>query len=148
VHPRRRVIRTEQQLRDYLFDTANNRICGFFVSPTTSNPAVPVRNPGHVGHGVIGGGNVITTFQFQIEGFFGIDDANASETVFSDLAWNVCDLFNAYGSIPASGGGAIPGIVQQQPCTIEQFGYILFAGQFLCHYVRMDVAFTGRTRPA
>jgi hypothetical protein len=147
VHQQRRVIRDERALKTLLADPVTGRICGWMISPSPAGTAIPIVNPGYVGHGVKGGGNVLTTFQFQIEGFYGLDDASNSEQTFADLAWAVCDEFNAYGSIPAAGGGAIAGLDRQLPTSIEQFGYIMFAGAFLLHYARLELGFIGRTRP-
>lgn len=147
VHARRRIIRNENQLKELMFDTVAGRICGWMVSPAPSNTAISKRHPGHTGHGVLGGGNVLTTFLFQIEGIFGLDDLNASEETFGDLAWAVADTFNAYGTIPLAGGGPIAGLFDQTACSVEQFGFIMFTGTALCHYARLEVGFTGRTRP-
>lgn len=146
VHTYRRIVRDELSLQQHFWDQVNGRICGWMISPAPSNPAIPVVNPGFSGHGVKGGGNVITTFQFQIEGIFGLDDAGESEKVFYDLAWAVVDELNAYGSIPDVAGGKIPGLDRQLPASIEQFGFIMFAGAPLCHYTRLEVGFIGRTR--
>lgn len=147
VHQRRRVIRSEQDLHTYLFDPKLNRVCGWFISPSATNAVVTDRKGGHIGHGVKGGGNIITTFQFQLEGMFGVDDANASESVFGDLVWAVCDEFNSYGTIALNPEHApIPGIAHQLPCDVQQFGYIMFAGSILCHYARLEIGFQGRTR--
>lgn len=139
VHQRRRIIRDEQAIRDLLF--SGGRVNGWMISPAPSNTTVTERNPGHYGVGVKGGGNVFSTFQFQIEGYFGIDDAAGSEATFRDLAWAVADEFNAYGLL------AIPGITHQLPADVEQFGYIMLAGFSLNHYARIGVGFRGKTRP-
>lgn len=139
VHQYRRVIRNEQDARLHLWD--GTRINGWMISPAAANTTVTERNPGHAGIGVQGGGNVLTTFQFQIEGYYAIDDANGSERTFGDLAWAVADEFNSYGLL------AIPGIAHQLPADVEQFGYAMFAGMYLLHYCRIGVGFRGRTRP-
>ncbi len=146
VHTRRRIVRSDQDMRRLHWDDVNQRICAWMISPRVAGMASSVRNPGYVGIGQKGGGNVMTTFGFQIEGIFQLDDTNASEEVFTDLAWAVADEFNAYGIIPAAGGGAIPGIHLQGACEIAQFGFIAFAGSALCHYARLELTFTGRTR--
>jgi hypothetical protein len=142
VHTQRRIVRDEVSLKTHLWDEAEQRICAWMISPSPSTTTVTDRNPGHYGKGVKGGGNVMTTFQFQIEGMFGLDDAKLSESTWRDLAWAVADEFNAYGQLD------IVGIVHQLPCDIEQFGYIAFAGSPLLHYARLSVGFQGRTRPA
>jgi hypothetical protein len=148
VHTRRRVVRDEQTLKTYLWDDVNGRICGWFISPARAGTVQTERHPGYIGHGAKGGGNVFSTFRFQIEGIFGLNDAADSETTFSSLVYAVADEFEAYGSIPAAGGGMIPGLVEQLPISVEEFGYVAFAGAPLCHYTRMEIAFRGRTRPA
>jgi hypothetical protein len=140
VHQRRRIIRDEQAIRDLLYDQAQGRICAWMISPAGANTTVTERNPGHYGVGVKGGGNVLTTMQWQIEGYFGIDDAAGSETTFGDLAWAVADEFNAYGLLN------ITGAHHQLPADVEQFGYIMLAGFTLLHYARIGVGWQGRTR--
>lgn len=146
VHTRRRIVRSEQDLKRLHWDDTNKRICGWMISPQVAGSASSTRNSGFTGIGAKGGGNVMTTFGFQIEGIFGLDDANASEETFTDLAWAVADEFNSYGIIPAAGGGRISGIHLQSSCDITQFGFIAFAGVALCHYARLELTFTGRTR--
>ncbi len=149
VYNRRRIVRTENDVRRLLFDTDNNRICAWFVSPAVQAAAVPVRHPGYSGIGVQGGGNVITTFSFQIDGYFGVDDTDgdtASQNTFWDLVWLVSQTFDSYGVIPKAGGGAIPGVNEQSPCEVGSFGYTMFAGSFLCHSAALGVAFRGRTQ--
>jgi hypothetical protein len=142
VHQQRRVIRDEVALKTHLWDEAERRICGWMISPSPATTTVSERHPGHHGKGVKGGGNVLTTFQFQIEGYLGLDDANLSEATWRDLAWDVANEFNAYGLLN------IDGVVHQLPCDVEQFGYAAFAGFALLHYARLTVGFQGRTRPA
>lgn len=146
VHKYRRIIRDESALKSILWDSVNSKLCGWFISPSPSNFAVGTRNPGYVGLGQKGGGNVITTFTFQIEGMMGLDDAGSSETVFTDLAWAVADEFDAYGAIPKTLGVPVPGLIEQLACQVQQVGYINFANFALLHYVRMEVGFRGRTR--
>lgn len=148
VHLRRRIIRDEQSLKTHLWDVANSRVCGWFITPDRSNMVVNERNPGYSGHGLKGGGNVISTFQFQIEGIFGVNDGADSETVFSNLVYAVASEFESYGTIAAAGGGPIPGILEQLAVTVEEWGYIMFAGSHLCHFTRLALGFRGRTRPA
>lgn len=146
IHARRRVVRSENDLRRFFWDDTNSRICGWMIAPALSGTADSVRNTGFSGYGLKGGGNVMTDFAFQVEGIFGLDDANASEEVFGDLVWAVADEFNSYGVIPKAGGGVLPGVTIQGPCNITQFGYITFANTFLCHYARLELTFNGRTR--
>lgn len=141
IHQYRRIIREEDQVNAHLFHTGQGRVNAWMISPSGANTTVTERHPGHAGIGVKGGGNVLTTFQFQIEGYFGIDDTNASEQTFRDLSWAVADEFNAYGAI------GIPGITHQLPCDLEQFGFAMVANFHLLHYCRIGIGFQGRTRP-
>ena len=137
VHEYRRVVRDEQSARVHLFD--GTRINGWMIAPSPANTVVNVRNPGFSGIGVKAGGQVMTTFQFQIEGYYGLDDPGESEKTFADLAWAIVLDLNSYGAIPISG------IVHQLPADVEQFGYAMFAGFYLVHYVRIGIGFTGKT---
>lgn len=141
IHRQRRLLRDERAIKLYCFDTENNRICGWFISPAASNTTVSTRHPGFAGIGQQGGGQVITVMQVQTEVYFGLDDALDSETVFMDLVWQVADKVNSYGTL------AVPGIIEQLPCDVEQFGYAMLAGSPLVHFARINVAFRGRTRP-
>jgi hypothetical protein len=142
VHAYRRAIRSEPQLKALLWDETEARVCGWMISPSPSTTTVSERHPGHHGKGVKGGGNVMTTFQFQIEGYFGIDDAKASEMLWRDLTWAVASECNAYGLLN------IAEVSHQLPCDVDQFGYASLAGFALVHYARLSVGFTGRTRPS
>lgn len=141
VHQYRRIIRDEQALRNLMWDGANDRINGWMISPANAEPAVTVRHPGYQAIGQSGGGQAETVFQFQIEAYFGIDDANASEVTFRDLVWQVADTLNGYGLLD------IPGVIEQLPAQVGQFGYVMLAGFTFLHYARIDIAFRGRTRP-
>jgi hypothetical protein len=141
VHQTRRPIRDEKALKGLLWDQANTRICGWMISPAGANTTVTERHPGHYGIGVKGGGNVHTTFQFQIEGYFGLDDAADTEATWRDLSWAVADEFNAYGLLD------IPGVTHQLPADVEQFGFAFIAGFSLLHFARIGVGFRGKTRP-
>ncbi len=148
VYDRRRIVRTEQDVKRILARSTDGIVNAWMISPAQSNPVVADVKPGFVGHGVIGGGNVLTSFRFQIEGIHAIDDANSSETDFFDRAWAIVDRFNAGGSIPKVGGGKLPGLDRETPCSMDQFGFVTYAGTFLFHYCRLEVGFIGRTRPA
>jgi len=141
VHKFRRVMRDEVSVKARLWDPVNSRMCGWMISPAAANTAITERNPGHAGIGVKGGGNNFTTFQFTIEGYFTLDDANGSEATWRDLVWAVADEFNAYGALNISG------VSHQLPCDVEQFGFVMLAGWGLLHYARIGIGFRGRTRP-
>lgn len=139
IHPQRRMMRTEQQVKTLCWDAANNRICGWFISPAASNTTVTTRNPGFTGIGVQGGGNNLYVMQFQVEVYFGLDEANDSEQVFAALVWSVVDKINSYGGL-----AGITGLVEQLPADIETFSYAMLAGMPLVHFARLSVAFRGR----
>lgn len=142
IHETRRALRTEPMIKALLWDENLVRLQGWMIAPSPNTTTVTERHPGHHGAGIKGGGNVFTTFQFQIEGYMALDDANDSEATWRDLAWAVADEFNAYGLIPLSG------LVHQLPADVESFGYAVLAGQMLVHHARITVGFHGRTRPA
>lgn len=139
VHGQRRVMRTEADVRKRLMDPALNRMQGWFVSPSVNNTSVTERYTGYQGIGVRGGGQAMTTFQWQIEGWMSVDDAADSEATFRDLAWGVADEMNHYGTLQ------IVGAVHQLPADVEMFTYAVLAGMFLMHYARIGVGFKGRT---
>lgn len=137
VHEYRRIVRDEQSARVHLHD--GTRINGWMVAPSGAGTIVNVRHPGFQGIGVQGGGQVITTFQFQVEGYYGLDDPGASEKTFADLTWAVVADLNAYGTLNISG------IVHQLPADVDQFGYAMFANFYLVHYCRIGIGFQGKT---
>ena len=136
VHNRRRIVRNEAAVKALL--AVNGVVNAWMISPAASTTTVTERHPGFKGIGQKGGGQVLSTFQWQIEGYYQIDDAAASETTFHDLAWSVVLDLNEHGAL------AIPGVVHQLPADIEQFGYIFLAGYALYHYCRIGVAFQGK----
>jgi len=139
IHPQRRLIRTEKDLKRLCFDSENDRICGWFVSPAASNTTVTTRNPGFAGIGQAGGGNNLYVIQVQAEVYFGLNDDADSEQVFAALVWSVVEKVNSYGGL-----AGITGLVEQLPCDIEQFGYAMLAGSPLVHFARINFAFRGR----
>lgn len=141
IHKHRRQLKDERTVKALLFDTDLAKIVGWMISPAASNTTVVERNPGHVGIGVRGAANNFTTFQWQIEGYHVLDDAQASEQVFMDLAWNVVKEFNAYGVIP--GFGSPSACTIQLPTDMEAFGFAVLAGWGLVHYCRISVGFRG-----
>lgn len=146
VHEYRRVMRDERAAKSVLWHSGTQVganppgwINGWMISPAGQATTVTERNPGHRGIGVSGGGNNFTTFQWTIEGFYGIDDANATELTFGDLAWDIANRINGYGALFA-------GVSHQLPADVEQLGYSFVAGWALLHYARIGVAFRGRTQ--
>jgi hypothetical protein len=137
VHDYRRFLRTEQDAHTHYFD--GTRINGWVVAPDVGQAVVHDRRPGHPGTGQYGGAGDLVTFRWAIEGHYGIDDANASEKTFFDLAVLVADTLNGTTL-------SITGLARQSPCDIVQFGYAFFAGMFTLHYARLVIALTGRPR--
>lgn len=141
VYPYRRIIRDEQDVKRLLAPGGTKTVNAWQLYLSPASTTVTERNPGHAGRGIIGGGNVLTTFQWQVEGYYAIDDAAGSENIFGDLAWSVADTINAVGLLD------IDGLVMQLPADVEQFGYVMIAGQFLFHRAVIGVGLRGRTRP-
>lgn len=142
VHDYRRIVRAEQDVKTLLHHPATGAVNAWMVALSPDSTAISQRNPGHPGIGVKGGGNVLTTFQVQIEGYYGINDAAASEKTFRNLAWAVTDEANAYGLLN------ITGLVFQGPAQLHTVGFSLLANQWLFHYCRITLDLQGRTRPA
>lgn len=133
----RRIIRNEAAVKALLADE-NGKVNAWMISPAGATTTVTERQPGYRGIGVKGGGQALTTMQWQIEGYYQIDDAAASEETFGDLAALVVQELNSYGTLFA-------GVTHQLPADIEQFGFIALANFALYHYCRIGVAFRGRT---
>lgn len=138
VHKRRRIMRSEQEAKQHLWSQANNRLNAWMITPAGTNAVITERNPGHKGIGQPGGGNDFATVQLVVEGYFGIDDANDSETTFRQQTWDVAALLNSYGLLN------ITGISHQFPADVEFFGYAFVAGWALLHHARIGIGFRGR----
>jgi len=138
VHKRRRILRNEQEAKLHLFDTVNQRLNAWMITPAGNNTVIVERNPGHRGIGQAGGGNDFATVQLVLEGYFGIDDAADSETTFRQQMWTVQQTINSYGLLNISG------ISHQFPADVEFFGYAFVAGWALLHHARVGVSFRER----
>lgn len=137
IHPRRRVMRTEDDIRTFCFVPATGRINGWFISPAANSTTVTDRKPGFSGIGQVGQrGTILKTWQFQIEGYFNLVDADDTETIFADLADAVAMHFNSIGKL-------LDAATHQLPCDIEQFGYARFANAYFCHYARLGFGLRG-----
>lgn len=139
IHRQRRILRDERTVKTLCYDTTINKFLGWFISPAASNTTVTTRNPGFAGIGVQGGGNNLYVLQFQVEVYFGLDDANDSEQAFTALVWSVVAKINSYGGL-----AGITGLVEQLPADIDTYGYAMLAGAPLVHFARLSVAFRGR----
>jgi hypothetical protein len=138
VWTQRRLLRDDAAVQKYL--VSNGKINGWFVSFAFTNAARSDRKPGFHGIGVQGGGEVLTTFQFQIEGYYAVDDANDSEEAFANLAWSIASTINSYGGIN------VDGLTTQDPCDLVQITYAALANKYLTHYGRLQLGLMGRTQ--
>ena len=142
VHTRRRILRTENDIKTLLVGANGaGKVNAWMISPAAANTTVSERGPGFNGIGVQGGGRVLTTFQFQIEAYYQVDDTAGSEETFRDLTWLVADTLNSYGSL-------VPSSTFQVPSDVEQFGFIMLAGLGFYHYAKIGCGWRGQTRPA
>lgn len=139
VHDYRRQVRDGASVRERYFHPATGRIHGWAIAPDFGSTVSNERNPSHPGAGLRGGAGDIITARWQFEGYYGIDDANASEKTFFDLVWLVADTFNGLTL-------NITGCARQSPCDVVQFGYVLFANMYTLHYARLTIALMGRPR--
>ena len=146
IHQQRRIITTEPQVRALLADE-DGLINAWMISPSPNQRTESERTPGHGSIGTQGGGQTITTFRYQIEGFYTIQDALNSEQTFDDLSWAVADHLNSFGLINIVDAASNPAVLLQEPADVDQFGYINLAGAILLHYCRIETGWQGRTRP-
>lgn len=138
VHKYRRVARNDGEIASYY--RSGGKINAWLISFAINNAAKSTRDMGFGGIGVAGGGRVLTTFGFQIEGYFGLDDVNDSEETFANLVWLVAQTINSYGALN------IPGLFMQFPCDIALCTYAALANKNLVHYARLTLALEGRTQ--
>lgn len=138
IHRYRRIIRNEAAIKALLANSTGV-VNAWMISPAAASTTVSERHPGFRGIGVKGGGRAMSVMQWQIEGYYQIDDAAASEETFGDLVDLVHRELNSYGTL------SIAGVTEQLPADVEQFGYIMLAGMALYHYCRIGVAFRGQT---
>lgn len=142
VHTRRRIVRSESDIKALLVGSAGNgKVNAWMISPAAADPMVADRGPGFNAIGSPGGGRVKVTLQYAVEGYYQIDDAAGSEETFRDLAFVAADGLNKIGIL------AISGAVMQLPANQEQFGFVMLAGLALYHYVRIGVGWHGQTQP-
>jgi hypothetical protein len=138
VHAYRRIARSDAEVVANFMQ--GGKINAWLIAFAANGPATSERHMGFSGIGVAGGGMVMTTFSFQIEGYFGLDEANDSEETFANLAWAIAQTINSYGALN------IAGLVLQQPCDVALCTYAMLANKFLTHYARLTVAMQGRTQ--
>lgn len=143
VYKRRRIVRDENTARQILVPSGSvdGKVNAWMIYPAPNTTTVTERHPG-MKRAAKGGGNNITTMQWQIDAMFTVDDAAESEITAFDLAWAVADELNAYGVLD------IPGAIMQLPADVEMFGFINMGNFVLYHYARISVAFQGTTKQA
>lgn len=139
VHTRRRIVRTEADVKALMADP-NGKVNAWMIYPAAATTTVTERGPGFKAIGQSGGGRVLTTLQFAVDAYYQIDDAAGSEETFRDLAFAVMNGLNHYGSLN------IDGVTLQLPADIEQFGFTLFAGLGLYHSARIGCGWRGQTQ--
>jgi hypothetical protein len=109
------------------------------VAFAANNPVIADKGMGFKGVGQPGGGLVMTTVGFQIEAYYGLDDANDSEEAFANLAWLVASTLNSYGKL-------LDDVVTQGPCQIVKCTYAMLANKYLTHYAQLALSIQGRTQ--
>ncbi len=145
VYDRRRDVRDEPGARALWYSEGQQRIHAWNVTLARERPASSARGPGF---SRTQAGQVSTDFGITIEGVMGIDDANASEVTFRDLAWTVTLAFNQIGllSVPSVGLN-VGDVVHQEATQWEQFGYLILASMYTVHYARLSCRFAGHVSP-
>jgi hypothetical protein len=137
IHTRRRLVRTEQDAHAHFFHEEEGRINGWTITLAGSATSVTERHPGlRTTVPVANNGNLVT-YQLEIEAYYGIDDAAASEVAFRAVCESVIGRMNAIGKLTND-------MTAQLPTDIETFGYVTFAGMFMLHFARIRTGFQGR----
>lgn len=138
VYTRRREVKDEGQAYDRWYSVEQNRVNAWGV--TLQDDAVrAARGPGfstddsHTGQ-------VFADIGIAIEGVFSINDDQDSETEFRALCWSVFSKINGRGKVHA-------GVVHQDACNWERFGYMVLAGQYFVHFARLTFRVTGQVYP-
>jgi hypothetical protein len=138
VYTSRRIARNDADVvRLFMDDTP--RINAWLISFAPANAIVNEKKMGFNAIGSGGGGMVLSTFAFQIEAYYGTDDANESEATLADLVWSVVSTLNSYGKL-------IDPIVTQQPCQVAQYTFAMLLNKILTHYARLTIQVDGRTQ--
>ncbi len=138
VYPYRRIAKNDGDVLA-LFMDLTPRINVWMLSFAPANAIVSEKKMGFNAIGTSGGGLVLSSFTFQIEVYFGTDDANDSEETFADLVWSVVARVNSYGKL-------IDPIVTQEPCQVAQYTYAMLLNKYLTHYARLTITVDGRTQ--
>lgn len=146
IHQQRKIVRTEPQVAELLADV-DGLINAWMISPSQSGHTESERTPGHNAIGSQGGGQTLTTFRYQIEGYYAIQDELNSEQTFGDLAWAVADHLNSFGLINVVDEAGAPAVLFQEPADVAFFGYISLANAIVLHHCRIETGWQGRTRP-
>lgn len=139
VYIERKIVRTEDDVQRILWVPEQNQANAWFITLAPTGTSTTVRGTGHATIGSQGGGNDMTGLNFQIEGYYSVQNDRSSELAFRNLAFEVMRAINNYGIIAAG-----VGIVYQGPADITQLLYAMFAGSHAMHYTTITVGFTGR----
>lgn len=131
VHNRRRILKNAAEIKDRM--TSDGRLNAAMVSwlgmpETLTDFGSPTR------------AGAVSTLNFRIEIFYGVDDEAASEVDFRALVWNVATAFNGAGLVYA-------GASHQDRLTVDEVGHLMLAEIAIVHYARMTIAFRGRVTP-
>lgn len=137
VHERPRVMRTEMDVHTHCYVEAQGRLNGWFIGMAAANAMVNDRKGNYSGIGEPGGGLMLSTFQFQIEGYFSLDDAADSYSTFRDLVWAVAFRFNSIGLLTGD-------CTHQLPADVEAFSFAAFANSMFTHYARLSFGVRGK----
>lgn len=138
VYPYRRMVMNDAAVATLMTD--GSKINAWMLSFALNNTALSERHMGFNAIGVPGGGMVVTTFTFQIDGYFSVNDAADSEEAFETLAWGICQAINSYGKLNVNG------LVQQGPCQLQQCTYAMLANKYFTHYAKLLLTMMGRTQ--
>lgn len=139
VHDYRRQADTEANARALFYD--GTKYHGWQVSLAAKDPVAVQRAGQFAAAGSAGGGLARTTYRFEIEGFYEIDDLAASQKTFEELCDSVAKFLNSYGLLNTTD------VRRQEPCAVNAISYILFARTLLLHYGLLSMGFVGRTAP-
>jgi hypothetical protein len=139
VYPHRRLTRDDREIAN-LYVSTTGVINAWMISFNFTNAAINEKKMGFNAIGTPGGGTVYSTFQFQLEGYYGVNDATDTEETFANLCWLIAQTLNSYGGL------SVPGLVEMHPCQIAQIGYAWIARKVFTHYAKLTIGMAGRTQ--
>lgn len=124
-----RVVASDAEIASKL--KASGKLHVWMVSLSDQNPYHTKRHPANHEQG---------TYQYKVYGYYAVDDAAASEEVFSDLVEAVIAAFRADKTLGDT-------VIDSGPAQWSAGGYKTFAG-VLCHYAELDLAVREQLEPA